>query len=183
MQALLEFAPLIAFFVAYGIGGMYVATPVLMVGMLLLVAWEKFRKGQVTKIILFSAVLVWIFGAATLILHDARFIQWKSTVLYWLLALVLAGSCWIGEKTLLERFMTAALPKDFSAPQSKWKRMSLVAALFYAVLGTVNIYIAYTMSEKSWVFFKTWILLPVGLVFTAGLMFWLLSGYEEKEPT
>ena len=66
MQAFLEFAPLIAFFVAYGIGGMYVATPVLMVGMLLLVAWEKFRKGKVTKIILFSAVLVWIFGTATL---------------------------------------------------------------------------------------------------------------------
>jgi len=183
MQNLLEFAPLIAFFVAYGIGGMYVATPVLMVGMLLLIGWEKFRKGQIPKIILYSAILVWIFGAATLILHNARFIQWKSTVFYWLIALVLAGSCWIGEKTLLERFMMAALPKNFSAPPTKWKRVSLTAALFYAVLGAVNIYVAYTMSEKTWVFFKAWILLPVVLVFSAGLMFWLLYGYEEKEPT
>ena len=61
--------------------------------------------------------------------------------------------------------------------------MSLTAAVFYAVLGAVNIYVAYTMSEKTWVFFKAWILLPVVLVFTAALMFWLLYGYEEKKPT
>jgi intracellular septation protein len=161
MQTLIELAPLIAFFVAYAIGGMYVATPVLMAAMLLLVLWQKFKHGRVTNIILASAVMVWVFGAATLILHNARFIQWKSTVLYWLLAILLAGSCWVGERTLLERFMTAALPKDFSAPASTWKRTSLVAALFYAVLGAVNIYIAYTMSEKTWVFFKTWLMIPI----------------------
>jgi intracellular septation protein len=181
MQNLLELAPLFAFFVAYAFGGIYVATAVLMGAMLLLLGWDWLSKRELPKMHLISAVLVWVFGTATLILHDVRFIQWKATVFYWLVALVLAGSIWIGKKTLLERLMTPALPEGFSVASSKWQRMSLITALFYVALGAVNIWVAYTMSEKTWVFFKTWLMIPVVFVFTAGLMFWLLRGYEAKE--
>ena len=37
------------------------------------------------------------------------------------------------------------------------------------------------MSEKTWVFFKTWLTIPLVFVFTAGLMFWILRGYEPKD--
>ncbi|HEU4778603.1 MAG TPA: inner membrane-spanning protein YciB [Steroidobacteraceae bacterium] len=181
MQTLIELAPLFAFFGAYVFAGIYVATAVLMVAMLLLLGWDWFSKRAVPKMHLISAVLVWVFGTATLILQDVRFIQWKATVFYWLVALVLAGSIWIGKKTVLERLMTATLPEDFSATSSTWKRMSLIAALFYIALGVANIWIAYTMSEKTWVFFKTWIMIPVVFAFTVGLLFWLLRGYESKE--
>jgi len=181
MQTLIELAPLLAFFGAYIFGGIYVATGVLMAAMLALLAWDWFTTRAIPKMHLISAVLVWVFGTATLILHDVRFIQWKATVFYWLVALVLAGSCWIGEKTLLERLMSAALPEGFSVVPSKWKRMSLIAALFYLLLGAANIWIAYSMSEKAWVLFKTWLMIPIVFVFTAGLMFWLLHGYQPKD--
>src|SRR5687767_5276298 len=103
MQTLIELAPLLAFFVAYGVAGIYTATAVLMVAMLLLLAWDWLKSRQVPRMHLISAVLVWVFGAATLMLRDVRFIQWKATIFYWLIALVLAGSIWIGKKTLLER--------------------------------------------------------------------------------
>jgi intracellular septation protein len=181
MQTLIELAPLFAFFGAYVFGGIYVATAVLMVAMLLLLGWDWIAKRAIPKMHLISAILVWVFGTATLILHDVRFIQWKATVFYWLVALVLAGSIWIGQKTLLERLMSAALPEDFAVTPSRWKRMSLIAALFYLALGAVNIWVAYTMSEKSWVFFKTWLMIPLVFVFTAGLMFWMLRGYQPKD--
>ena len=181
MQTLIELAPLIAFFGAYLFAGVYVATAVLMGAMALLLAWDWFSTRQIPKMHLISAVLVWVFGTATLILHDVRFIQWKATVFYWLVALVLLGSIWIGKKTLLERLMTAAIPEGHSVPPSTWTRTSVVAALFYLALGAANLWIAYTMSEKAWVFFKTWLTIPLVFAFTAGLMFWILRGYQPRD--
>jgi intracellular septation protein len=181
MQTLIELAPLIAFFGAYTLGGIYVATAVLMVAMLALLGWDWIARREIPKMHLISAILVWVFGTATLILHDVRFIQWKATVFYWLVAVVLAGSIWIGKMTLLERLMVAAVPEGHTVPPATWKRASAVAALFYFALGAANLWIAYRLSEKSWVFFKTWLTVPLLFVFTAGLMFWILRGYQPAD--
>jgi intracellular septation protein len=181
MQQLIELAPLVAFFLVWKFADIYVATAVLMGAMLLLVAWDWFRTRVVPKMHLVSAVLVWIFGAATLILHDVRFIQMKPTILYWLIALVLGGSVWIGKMTLLERLMTTAIPEGHTVPAATWRHASLVSALFYAALGAVNLWVAHTMTEENWVFFKTWLTIPVVFLFTGGILFWLLRGYEPKD--
>ena len=181
MQILIELAPLIAFFVAYKFAGIYVATAVLMGGMLLLLGWDWLRTRQVPKMHLVSAIMVWVFGTATLILHDVRFIQWKATIFYWIIAVVLAGSVWIGKMTLLERLMTAVIPEDHKVPASTWKRLSLVAALFHLALGAANLWIAYHLPEPTWVFFKTWIAVPLVVMFMFGLVFWILRGYQPKE--
>lgn len=181
MQTLIELAPLIAFFGAYKFAGIYVATAVLMGAMLLLLGWDWLSRREIPKMHLISAVLVWVFGAVTLLLHDVRFIQWKATVFYWLIALALGGSIWIGKMTLLERLMRAAIPEGHNISSATWKGTSLVAALFYLALGGVNLWVAYNMSEKDWVFFKTWLTIPVVFVFTAGLMFYILRGYQPKD--
>jgi intracellular septation protein len=181
MQQLIELAPLIAFFIFWKFYDIYVATAVLMGAMLLLVAWDWLRTRRVPKMHLLSAVLVWVFGAATLILHDVRFIQLKATIFYWLIALVLGGSVWIGRITVLERLMGTTIPEDHKVPSSTWRNASLVAAFFYAALGAANLWVARTMSEENWVFFKTWLTIPLVFVFTAGLIFWLLRGYEAKD--
>lgn len=180
MQQLIELAPLIAFFIVWKFSDIYMATGVLMGAMLLLVAWDWLRTRAVPKMHLLSAVLVWVFGAATLILHDVRFIQLKATVFYWLVALVLGGSIWIGRITVLERLMAASIPPDHKVAPATWRNVSLVSALFYAALGGANLWVAHTMSEKAWVFFKTWITIPLVFIFTAGLIFWLLRGYDSS---
>ena len=60
--------------------------------------------------------MVLVFGAATLILHDVRFLQWKASIVYWLIGLLFVGSVWIGKKTLLERAIGAGLPEDVTVP-------------------------------------------------------------------
>jgi intracellular septation protein len=180
MQQLIELAPLIAFFIVWKVSDIYMATAVLMGAMALLVAWDWLRTRAVPKMHLLSAVLVWVFGTATLVLHDVRFIQLKATVFYWLIALVLGGSIWIGRITVLERLMGSSIPADHKVTPATWRNVSLVSALFYAALGGVNLWVARTMSEKAWVFFKTWITIPLVFVFTAGLLFWLLRGYESS---
>lgn len=181
MNSLAELAPLAAFFAVWAFTDLYDATAVLMVGMVLLLAWDWFRMRTLPRMHLLSAVLVWVFGAATLLLHDVRFIQWKATVFYWLVALVFLGSLVIGRVTVLERLMGSILPADHKVEPRTWRIATLVCALFYLALGAANLWVVYTMSQKAWVFFKAWVVIPLVFVFTAAIIFWLLRGYEPKD--
>jgi intracellular septation protein len=183
METLIELAPLIAFFVAYKwFGGIYVATAVLMVAMLLLLVWDWLRTRKLPQMHLISAVLVWVFGIATLLLHDVRFIQWKATVFYWLVALAFGGTVWWGRMTLLERLLGKNLPEGVTVSPARWRNLSLVAAGFYLALGALNLWVAYNLSEATWVTFKAWVAVPLLFAFTLGLIFWILRG-ENRETT
>jgi intracellular septation protein len=181
MQTLIELAPLIAFFAAYKLlGGIYPATMVLMAGMALLVAWDWLRTRKVPQMHLVSAILVWVFGIATLMLRDVRFIQWKATVFYWLVAAVFLGSVFIGQKTLLERMLGSVLPEGHTVARSTWRNLSLINAAFYLGLGCLNLWAAYTLAEETWVSMKTWLFLPLVFLFTLGITLWLMRGYKPE---
>jgi len=109
MQALAEFAPLVAFFVTYSLRGLYAATAVLMVAMLALLAFDWLRQRRIPPLHALSAALVLVLGGATLLLHNRLFIQWKPTVLFWLVSAAFIASFWIGERTLTQRFLEPAL--------------------------------------------------------------------------
>jgi intracellular septation protein len=184
MSLLIELAPLIAMYITYKFfGGLYPATVVLMVGMLLLLAYDWLSTRSVPKIHLFSAVLVWLLGTATLILHDVRFLQWKSTVFAWLVALVFIGSTFIGKSTVLEQVLSKVLPENTRVDPRTWRNTTLAAAAFFILMGGINLWIAFTMSEEAWVTFKTWIFVPTMFVFIMVLGFWLLRSAEETEAS
>ena len=92
MQALAEFAPLLAFIVTYYLRGLYAATAVLMLAMLLLIAVDWLRLRRVPPMHALSTLLVLLFGAATLLLHNRQFIQWKPTVFFWLASIAWPNS-------------------------------------------------------------------------------------------
>ncbi|HEV7609723.1 MAG TPA: inner membrane-spanning protein YciB [Steroidobacteraceae bacterium] len=184
MQTLLEYVPWIVFGAVYYLGGgLYPATAALMVAMTLLLAYFWIRARKVPQVSLALTILVLVFGSATLILHDVRFLQWKASVIYWLLGLVLAGSVWVGSKTLLERALGAALPEDVTVAPSSWRNASLMTGVFYLLLGFANIWVALNRSEAEWVKFKLWISMPVAIVFLFGVILYLLRGAFAKEPS
>lgn len=179
MQALLEFAPLLAFIIAYYVGGLYTATAVLMVAMVLLLAVDLLLQRRIPPMHALSAVLVFVLGAATLLLHDKHFIQVKPTALFWLAGIAFLGSYWIGERTLTERLLRAALQDQVHVPQSVWRRLNALWIVFYGVLGALNLVLAYYASEKVWVNFKVFGLTLLTLVFVAGQVIWLTRRSEE----
>jgi intracellular septation protein len=158
MQALTEFAPLVAFAAAYYLRGLYVATAVLMLAMLLLLAVDWLRARSIPPLHTLSTVLVLIFGGATLILHDRAFIQWKPTVFFWLASLAFLGSSWIGARTLTERLLGAALSEAFGArlqmTAALWRRLNLLWVAVYFLLGALNVVVLLYLSERAWVALK-----------------------------
>ncbi|HEY2274022.1 MAG TPA: inner membrane-spanning protein YciB [Steroidobacteraceae bacterium] len=178
MQALTELAPLVAFFLAYLLGGLYVATAVLMAAMVALLALDWLRLRRIPPMHSLSAVLVLIFGGATLALHNPLFIQWKPTVFFWLVSLAFLGSAWIGERTLAERLLGATLAEAFgerlrvSAPL--WRRLNLLWVVFYGLLGALNVVVLEYLSERAWALLKL-VDVVLMLIFIAAQVMWLAA--------
>jgi intracellular septation protein len=179
MQALLEFVPLVAFFVAYRLGGLYTATAVLMASMAILLAVDYARSRHISPMHGLSALLVFLFGSATLLLHDQRFIQWKPTVFFWLASVAFFGSFWIGKHTLVQRLLSAAVGggEDSRVPEVVWKRLNALWVVFYALLGGLNLVVAFNASERVWVSFKVIGLPAATFIFVSAQAAWLVRRY------
>jgi intracellular septation protein len=177
MQLVVDFLPVLIFFVAYKIYGMYVATAAIMVAMSIQVSVQWIRKRSVNKMLLASTVLVLVLGAITLALRNPLFLQWKLTVVNWLFAIVFLGSRYIGDKTVVQRMMEHAI----ELPTTMWRRLNLMWVANFAIIGAANIYVVYHYSEEAWVNFKLYgtIGLTVLMVLVQGI--WIARNMPEQE--
>ena len=173
MQAVSAFAPFAAFFVTYSLRGLYAATAVLMVAMLALLAFEWLRQRRIPPLHALSALLVLLLGGATLLLHNRLFIQWKPTILFWVVSIAFVASGWIGERTLTERLLGPALEGRLQVSAAQWRLVNGWSAAFYALLGGLNLAMAYGASERAWVYFKMFGLTLLTVAFVALQVLWL----------
>ena len=91
---LLDFAPLLGFWIARQIWDIYVGTAVLIVGVLLATAWTWKKERRISPMGMFVLFAVLIFGGLTLILQNDTFLKVKVTVANGLLGAALVGPCW-----------------------------------------------------------------------------------------
>jgi intracellular septation protein len=132
MRLLLDFFPIVLFFAAYKLEGVYVATGVLMAATALQMAIIYAMDRRLQTMHKATLALVLIFGALTIGLHDERFIKWKPTVLYGAMAVALAAALWVWKKNVLHMLlgMTIFLLFPFSRLVHIW---SGFAAVGYAL--------------------------------------------------
>src|SRR6185503_10824975 len=145
MKFFFDLLPVALFFGAYFVfGSIYIATAVIIPATILQALWEKFRYGKVDTMLWISLALVSVMGGLTLALHDNRFIMWKPTLLYWLFAVVLVASRVVWKKNLLR----SLLGKEMVLPEGVWNQLNVAWALFFMVMGFVNIYVFSNFEEQ-----------------------------------
>jgi intracellular septation protein len=150
MKFLFDIFPVVLFFVAFKIYGIYVATAVAIAATLLQVGWTWLRHRKVDKMLWLGLAVIVVFGGATLLLQDEMFIKWKPTVLYWLFAAVLAVAVLAFRKNLIRAMMEAQV----TLPEAVWGRLLASWIAFFAVMGALNLLVAYNFSTDAWVNFK-----------------------------
>ena len=175
MQALLDFAPLAAFFVAFRIAGIYVATAVLMFAMIVLVLLDWVRLKRIAPMHALSTVLVLVLGGATLVLRDVRFLKWKPTVLLWLIGIAALLSPWIGRIPLSQRLLQPVVSRSEVLPRSTWLNLNWLWVAFCALLGAANLWLAFNVSLRAWVYFKVGGLTLAFMLFTLAQALWLAA--------
>lgn len=178
MQLLHDLLPVIVFFVAYKAAGMYVATGALIVAVLVQTAVKYARTREVSTVSLVSAGAVLVLGGFTLAVQDARFIQWKPTLVNWLLGAAFLGSLFVGERPLVERL----IGEQVRLERPQWTRLNVAWALFFVALGAVNLVVAYRFDEATWVNFKLFGLIGLTLAFMVAQGLWISRHALELEP-
>lgn len=185
MQALLELAPLAAFAVAYYLHGLYAATAALMVAMAVLLVADLALARRIPPMHALSAALVFVFGAATLLLHNERYIELKTSVFSWLVSAAFLASFWVGEHTLVERLLrmvlAPALKNEIRLPPRQWHRMNWAWVAFYAVLGACNFVVAVRASERFWVNFNVFGLTLATIAFMGWQIAWVVKRLEPAQ--
>lgn len=178
MKQLLDFLPLVVFFIVYKLYNIYAASGALIAAtaVALVISWVLYRKLEKMTIITF--LLVTVFGSLTLIFHNDDFIKWKVTVIYTLFAAALMFSQWWMEKP----FIQSMLGKELTLPATVWRTLNVAWALFFFICGLVNIYVAFWLPESVWVNFKVFGLTALTLLFTlfSGIYIWRYLPRDEK---
>ncbi|OGS75815.1 MAG: septation protein A [Gallionellales bacterium GWA2_55_18] len=177
MKLLFDLFPVILFFVAFKIQGIYVATSVAIAATVAQIIWTKWRHGKVDTMLWVSFAIIGVFGGATLLLHDETFIKWKPTVLYWMFSAILLASNLFFKKNL----MRSLLQEKIALPLHIWNRLNLSWSLFFAALGFINLYVAFNYSTDDWVNFKLFGFTALMAVFILAQSVWLAKYVDEKK--
>jgi intracellular septation protein len=181
MSQLLEWSPLIVFFLVFKVYGIYPATAALMVTTVALMSGQKIVTGRYKKIHVVTAAVVLILGTATLVLHDKRFIQWKPTILLGFAAAAFLGSTFVGPQPLARRALESVFSEPLELSRHAWTVINLAWTAWFAVLAAVNIYIARNFSEVVWVNFKVFGISIAMLIFLIPQVIWL-NGKTRPAP-
>jgi len=175
-KLVLEFGPLALFFLAYGRLGIFAATAVLMIAVIVTLGISYFIIGRLPTMPLVTAAIVLIFGSFTLIFHDETLIKIKPTVLYLLFGMTLLVGL-VLRKPILQIMFDGA----FNISEEGWNKMTLRWGVFFLGLAVLNEIVWRTQTTDIWVKLKTFGFLPLTLLF-ALCQAPLIMRYEVKPP-
>lgn len=178
MKALLDFIPLIAFFIAARHSGILAAAGALLIATLVVYAIHLLRqKGKLDKQQWVVLVLTILFCGVSLLLHDDIYLRWKSPIINGVFALTLIISALMNKP-----LMQMAMKDVFALSQSGWKKLTIAWGLFFALMAGLHYITAFTMSDEAWINFKTYGWIPFMLVFIVA-QFIVLKNHINPELT
>ena len=161
MKLLVDFFPILLFFIAFKLEGIYVATGVAIAASFLKLIYFWRKQGRIEPLQWTSLVIIVVFGGATLLLHNETFIKWKPTVLYWVMGVALLGGWYLMKRNGIRMLMEAQV----ALPEPIWLKLLWAWAVFFGLMGVLNLWVAYTFATDVWVNFKLFGGLGLMLVF------------------
>ena len=153
------------------------ATMVVIIATLAQVAWLKARGRKIDTMLWVSLVLVVVLGGLTIWFHNDTFIKWKPSVLYWTMGTAL----WLSPLLLGKNLLKVLLGEQLQLPAKIWHRLNFAWVAFFAGMGLLNLWVAYSFSLGTWVNFKLFGGLGLMLVFTVAQGLYL-SRYLDDPP-
>jgi intracellular septation protein len=195
MKFLFDLFPVIAFFAAFKVGKanpeilvswfgntpqapIMLATATAIAASILQISWLWLRHGKAGKMPWINLGLIGFFGGLTLLLRDEAFIKWKPTVLYWLLSGGMAGALLFRKNA-----MRLMLQGKMALPDAVWVKMNWAWIGFFAAMGFLNLWVAFSFSTDAWVDFKLFGATALIFLFALAQGLWLARHVpDEGEP-
>lgn len=183
MQLLYEILPVFLFFLAFKFYDIYVATVVGIVATTLQVVATRAVSGVWDRKQVITMAIFILFGGMTLYFHDPIFVKWKPTIVFWIFAIAILFTQVFTKKTMMQRMMEGAIQQSGTVPSQVWRKINIMWALFFAVMGSVNLYVAYYFSNDVWVNFKFYGITAALLLVSIVQALYLIRFMTEKEKS
>ena len=177
MKFLFDLFPVILFFVAFKLADIYVATAVAIGATFLQIGLLAVLRRKIDTMLWVSLGIIVVFGGATLVLRDETFIKWKPTVLYWLFAMALAVA-----QLLRRNLIRSMLGAQMQLPDKVWRSLNWSWVGFFAVMGALNLVVAFNFSTDQWVTFKLFGGTGLMLLFVVVQALFLARHLQEDKP-
>ena len=179
MNQLIDFLPVALFVAVFFATDVYWATGALMVAVALQVGIFLLLKKPLSRELKMTFWASMIFGTLTLTFHNELFIQWKPTIVNWLLAASLIGSHFIGKHNLVRRMFEGQL----TLVDEVWTRLNFGWACGFVLAGILNLVVAYNFSMEFWVGYK--LIGGLGLTFlyiAITILYLHRKGFLDQQP-
>ncbi len=177
LKLVLDIGPLVLFFAANAKFGIFAATGAFMVAVLAALAFAYVKTRRIEIMPLVTAVIVFIFGGLTLILHNDTFIKLKPTIIY-----LLFGSALVVGLAMGKPLLGLLFDSVFDLTEEGWRKLTWRWALFFFFLAVVNEIVWRNFSTDFWVSFKLFGVVPLTFLFGA-LQYPLLVKYTTNPET
>ncbi len=177
VKLLIEVGPLTAFFVTNAQKGLFAATAVFMVTVVIALAANWVLARRVPTLPLVTAAFVLVFGGLTLYLNDSLFIKLKPTVVNVLFATTLAGGMMFGKS-----FLKSVVGEAFSLTDEGWRVLTYRWAFYFAMLAVANEIVWRNFSDDVWVSFKVFGVMPATILFSVAQLP-LMNRYKPAEES
>jgi len=198
MKMLYDMFPLAVFLVAMIVWDLKVATAAIIVATIIQNALFYAKHRRFERMHLITMVAVIVLGGITLLLDDVRFIKWKPTVVNWVFTVLMLGTQFFTSKTALERVMGGQI----KMPGHAWNKLNMSWAIFFAVIGLLNLYVAFWFAtdadpfanlfgfevadadtrDRYWGYFKVFGIMGLTLVFAVVSMMSVSRHIQIDEP-
>ena len=126
------------------------ATVVVILATLVQILWLVARGRTIDTMLWVSLGLVTLLGGATIYFHSESFIKWKPTVLYW----VMGGALLVGQLVFKKNGIQSLMGAQMALPESVWRKVNYSWIGFFALMGCLNLWVAFNFSTAAWVNFK-----------------------------
>ncbi len=153
------------------------ATMVAIVATCTQIAYLLARRRKIDMILWITFSVVVVLGGATIWFHNPDFIKWKLTVVYWGSGIAF----WVSQAFFGKNLLQTLMGEQLHLPTKVWQRLNVVWIAFYALMGTLNLYVAYNYSISAWANFKVFGATGLMLVFVIAQGFYV-SRYLEPDP-
>lgn len=167
LRAAIDYGPLALFFAVNflapfdAVDRVLAATGVFVVAIIAAMIVSRVKLGAISPMLWISGGLVIVFGALTMYFRDPRFLQVKPTIVYAMLAALLAFGLATG-RPLLATLLGSAYP---GLSQEGWRKLTRNWVMFFVAMAAANEIVWRTTSWDFWVGYKVWGAIPLTLVF------------------
>jgi intracellular septation protein len=126
------------------------ATVVVILATFAQIGWLMARRKKIDTMLWVSLGLITLLGGATIWFQNETFIKWKPSVLYW----VMGTAFWLSQAVWRKNLLQVLMGGQLELPPAIWRNLNFMWIGFFAFMGLLNLYVAYSFSTETWVEFK-----------------------------